>query len=252
MAAPAAAPPAAAAPASARLADIGRSGLRAMRQVVPRVVGAGLVGALLGFFLTGLLGLALAGAGAGIRHLAGVSFPTWLVVLDLILTPLAFALAGGYAGGVRGAMRKLAQDLVERRLVTYVYAIVKPSCAAAAARLRSGAGGDVGAELSAALRERLRAADAEDPGEERSLGARIERSLARRSSRMLAMVALRTAVTAKDRGEAVARLEALGIEQLESMMVDTIEDLFSLQVVLAFAAALLVAAAPYIAFFALG
>ena len=103
-------------------------------------------------------------------------------------------------------------------------------------------------ELRTALDERLRIAEASDPDRPRTLGERVERSLALRSERMLCLTALRVALTARNRDEAVQRVEALGIERLESLLVDTLEDLFLLQVVLAHAAALLVAAAPHLIF----
>jgi len=240
--------PVAAASASARLSEISRAGLRAMCEVVPRVVWAGLLGSFLGFFLTGFLGLGLAALGTAFERLRGVTFPTWVTVLDFVLTPLAFALAGGYAGGVRGAMRKLAEELVQRRLVAYLYAIIKPACAAALARVRDRGTGDLSSELRTALDERLRIAETSDPDRPRTLGERVERFLALRSERMLCLTAIRVALTARTRDEAAQRVEALGIERLESLLVDTLEDLFLLQVVLAHAAALLVAAAPHLIF----
>jgi len=240
--------PAAAFTPHARLADITRAGLRAMCEVIPRVVWAGFKGSFAGFFLAGFLGLGVAALGVAFEHLRGVTFPTWVTVLDFVITPLAFALAGGYGGGVRGSMQKLAEELVQRRLVAYLYAIIKPSCVAALARVRAQGEGDLAVELRAQLDERLRLARIAEPDAPRSLGERLERSLAHLSERMLCLAVLRVAMTAKNRDEATQRIEALSIEHIEHLLVDTLEDLFLQQVVLAYAAALLIAAAPHLVF----
>lgn len=243
-----AAGPDASSPAELLLA-IARSTLAALIEIVPRAVWRGFKGALAGFFLTGALGLLIAGAGAGANRLGALPQPTWLLVTNLVWVPFALAIAGGYVGGIHGFLATLAEEVEQRGLAVRLFALVKPVCASVARRARGGGeSGDLAADLRAALTERL---DDDRAPKSASLAERAERALAARSRRLLCFSVLRTVVTAPDRESAVRELESFGTERLAQILTDTIEDLFSAQTRFAAALALIAAAAPTLVLVAL-
>jgi hypothetical protein len=241
---------AAAAPASTRQQPVGimRSTLKLLVQVVPSLIGAGLLGALKGVVIFGLLGL---GVSAGYlllpRLLGSPPRPIWLDTLGGVLPPLALSLAGGYVLMLQGVMKRLAREMKERGLVGYLYALIKPTVVQVAHHLR-GAGPLSRAEhrraIKRALADRLRAAATASDQEPASRTERLERFLMQYSRRILGLVALRTALSAPDAPTAVRNLETLGLDRLESALEETLEDLFTLHMVLALGAGLLVTAVP--------
>src|SRR4051794_19850861 len=104
---------------SAKLKALARQGGVAVVSIVPRVALSGLLGALKGLVIMGLIGGALAGASALMWKSFGFAAPNWLLA-SLALTPVVMALAGGYTGAVRGLLQGLAAQLVERKLLAYV------------------------------------------------------------------------------------------------------------------------------------
>ncbi|MEZ4295415.1 MAG: hypothetical protein R3B70_10600 [Polyangiaceae bacterium] len=225
------------------LIEIGKSSLFALMGMVPRAMWRGLKGAFGGFFLVGILGLVLAGAGAAASAAGLVAQPRWLLIVNLLWVPFVLGVAGGYVGAINGFLSTVAEEVESRGLAARIFAVVKPVCLAVARKARGAPTGDLTADLRAALDQRL---SSEDTAAPRGLGDRAEAFLASRSRKILCLSVLRTVVTAKDRGAAIANLESLGVRQLGAILSDSIEDLFSMQVYLAAALALVLAAAPAI------
>lgn len=94
------APAAPAEDARGRLLSIAGSTLWALVALVPRALWRGVKGMFGGFFLMGLVGLAVAGAAALAGATGLLAQPRWLVFLNLGWVPFVFAVAGGYAGAV--------------------------------------------------------------------------------------------------------------------------------------------------------
>jgi hypothetical protein len=231
--------------AAAQLLTLGRSALTALIELVPRAVWRGFKGSFAGFFLTGFLGLIVAGTAAAASALHVMPQPRWLVLVNLAWVPFVLAIAGGYAGAINGFLSTLSEEVEERGLGVRIFAVVKPACTAVVRRARGGNASNLSADLRAALEARL-----DDGPEQRpaSLAERAERFLAARSRRLLCFSVLRTVVTAKDRDTAIRELESFGAQRLTTILADTIEDLFSAQVFFAAALALIAAAAPTLVF----
>lgn len=223
---------AAGAAAHDQLVEIGRSALRAIMDVMPQAVWRGFKRGFGGFFLLGFAGLAITGAVALANGLGLVSLPTWLVLVQLGWVPLVLALAGAYVGGVDGFLSALSEEVEQRGLAIWLFALVKPVCTRVVRRLASSPSNDMAAELRQAIDSHLSESEVERA---RTVGERLERFLAMRSRRILCLAALRG-----PRHE----LESLGVERVQHMLVETIEDLFSMQACLAAVAALLASVAP--------
>lgn len=238
--------------AGAHLLAIGRSALLALMEMMPRAVWRGFKGSFAGFFLMGLFGLAIAALGAAASAFGWAPQPRWLVLVNLGWVPLVFAIGGGYAGATHGSLSAVAEEIERRGLAARLFAVVKPVCLAVARKARgqgTGGGGmpagGLAADLRGALEQRL---DEDRPQRPATLGERAEVYLANRSRRILCLSVLRAVVTAKDREAAIQEMETLGVRQLTMILTDTIEDLFSMQVSLSAALALLAAAAPAIVY----
>gem|GEM_PF-2902430 len=231
-------------PANAeKLKGLAMQGGLALLTIIPRVVLSGVLGAVGGLLFMGLLGGLLVGATVLVWRSMGFDAPGWLTA-SLALTPVVMGLAGSYCGAVRGLLKGLGQQLVERRLVAYLYAQVKPACLAAVKKL-SGAHAS-SAAVAAEVRAQLEQGFKEEAGEQRpaSYSEKVARFLASRSRRMLALSIVGHVARAKSGDEAVAELEKLGLQKLEAIVVGSLEDLFSLKLTLVSGAALLVCALP--------
>lgn len=239
-----------AAPASTgrqQLMQVARTGLGLLVRVVPPLVGAGLLGALKGGLLFGLLGLVASVGFVALPSITGAPpLPLWLKLLSLALMPAALAFSGGYALALKAVANRLAQEAQERGLVGYLYAVIKPTALQVARRLR-GSGSlsraELTREIERSLAERLREASASDPSTP-SRAERLERALINNSNRILCFAMLMTAASAPDAPAAVRELENLGIQRLEDALGETLEDVFSFQMMLALGGGLLVAALP--------
>jgi hypothetical protein len=231
-----------------QLLALTRSGLRLFVSVVPSLVGAGLLGAIKGLVVFGLMGL-LAGALFVLlpRFLGLPQAPLWLEILGFLLPPLALSLSGGYILMVQRVTERLAHEVQERGLVRYLYAVIKPVLVQVGRRVQ-GKGTLSRAELSRAIEASVteRMQEVADPSDQAppTLGKRMESFLMEHSRRVLGLLALRAALTAPDKSSAVHNVEDVGIERLEMALADTLEDLFFIQMLLALLAGLLVAGAP--------
>lgn len=226
---------------NAKLAGYARQGGTVMLQVAPRVVGSGLWGAVKGFAGFGLLGGALALTSYLVFWRNGPESLAW----STLLLPALLAAAGLYTGAVKGLLGGLARQLVERKVVAYLYASVKPALVKVAKSAQGKAppaAGEVAKNVRLELeREWARAIGDEPP---KTLGDKVARFLALRSRRMLMASVVAHLARAKSGGEAVAELEKLGVQRLELMMLDTLEDLFSLKLTLILGAAFVISIAP--------
>jgi hypothetical protein len=237
------------APAKAeQTATLARSGMRLLMGLVPSLLKAGVLGALKGLFLFGVLGVGVGGAYVYAPSLLGLpAAPGWLTALGLLLPPVALALAGGYALMVRGFTGRLAEEAQQLGLVRYLYAIIKPALAQAARRV-SGKGDVSRAELKSAIKQSV-AEQVREAMEARAEGPpsflkKVEGFLAENSRRVLGLVAVKAVLTAPDRGTAVKNLEEVGLERVEVVLSETLEDLFFFQMLLALGAGVLVSAVP--------
>ncbi|MFP2960761.1 hypothetical protein ACLEPN_23810 [Myxococcus sp. 1LA] len=213
-----------------------------------RLMGVGLLGALKGGALFGLVGLGLAAATYALPRWLGVPpAPTWLVVLSAVLPPLALSVAGGYAFMLQAVSGRLAEEAKARGVVGRVYAVLKPVTVQVARRLQ-GTGSLSREELSRvvdeSVSEHLRQAELSWSEAPPSRMAEVERFLMEQSRRVLGVLALRAVVSAPDSATAVRNLETLGIDRVEMTLAERLEDLFFLQVLLAFGAGVLMAATP--------
>ncbi|ATB46424.1 hypothetical protein [Corallococcus macrosporus] len=216
-------------------------------RVAFRLMGVGVLGALKGGALFGLVGLGVAAATYALPRWLGVPpAPTWLVVLSAVLPPLALSVAGGYAFMLQAVSGRLAEEARARGVVGRVYAVLKPVTVQVARRLQ-GTGSLSREALSRvvdeSVGEHLRQAEQARSGAPSRM-AEVERFLMEQSRRVLGVLALRAVVSAPDAATAVRNLETLGIERVELTLVERLEDLFFLQVLLAFGAGALLAATP--------
>ncbi|WP_342376902.1 hypothetical protein NVS55_36690 [Myxococcus stipitatus] len=226
-----------------KMKHVAKAGLKVLLRTVPSLLGSCLWGALKGFVLFGLGGLALAAAFVAVpRALDWPATPTWLEVLSLVLSPLALALAGAWVLVLHAVASRLAQEAQERRWMAHAYAVLKPAALQVAQRLR-GSGKLEREELLLAVEESV-AERLGDPSQARPPSSQLERFLMEQSRRVLGAIALRAVLTAPDVPTAVRELESLAVERLEMVLVERLEDLFFVQQVLVLGAGLLVAAIP--------
>jgi len=231
-----------------QLLALTRAGLRLFVSMVPALIGAGLLGALKGLLLFGLVGLVVGGLFLLLPRLMGLpEAPLWLEILGVLLPPVALSISGGYILMMQRMTQGLAQQAQERGVVRYLYAVIKPVLVQVGRRIR-GTGTLSRAELSRAIEssvaEQMHEAAVNGDSDSPSLGERMEGFLMEHSRRVLGLLALRAAVTAPDAATAVRNVEDVGLERLEIALADTLEDLFLVQMLLALLAGLLVAGAP--------
>jgi hypothetical protein len=223
-----------------KLKALAAQGTIAFVSAIPHIALGALAGAAIG--LVSMLAL-----GALLSFLSGLlwrgtELPTWLSA-SLFLTPIVLAIVGTYVGGVRGFLIALAQQLVEKKLVAYVYAQVKPAAVAALAKAK----GSTPIALAEEVQRQLVINDeaVEKPA---TLSEKVAQFLTLHSRRVLALTLVTHVARAKTREEAAAEVEKLGLAKLEHIAVGQFEDLFSLKLTLLTGAALLICAAPQIAF----
>ncbi len=231
-------------PANAeKLKALAKQGGVALLTTIPGVVLGGLTGALGGLVLMGAIGALLAGCSVLLWRSTGFDAPGWLTA-SLVLTPIVMGLAGGYTGAVRGLLKSLGQQLVDKKLIAYLYAQVKPACLAAAKKVRGSkvTTNEVASEVRSQLVQGL--TDEGPPLKPASFAEKAAGFLASYSRRMLALSIVGHVARANSGADAVAELENLGLKKLEAIVVGSLEDLFSLKLTLVSGAALVLCALP--------
>jgi hypothetical protein len=227
-----------------RLATLALEGGKAFLSIVPRVVLGALAGAAGGFVLGVALGSALSGAALFLWR--AVDLPGWLRI-SLVLTPVVLALAGGYVGFVRGILSALARQVVEKKLLSWVYAQVKPAAATALGKVGSSDAG----RLAGAVRDELASVFAREEQEAprpQGLAERVAHFVTLRSRRMLAFTVVAHLARAKTGAQAAEEIETLGLQKLELIVVSSLEDLFSMKLNLVAGLAFLACLAPQLVF----
>lgn len=227
-------------------AELARGAGKALLQAIPPLVGGGFRGGLKGVILQGLLGLALAGSAAVMWRRSAEQVPWWMY-LSLAVTPVVLALAGGYTGAIRGVLKGLAEQLVERRLVAWIYALVKPACVSVIKRLKASPAPDAPSVAKQLEEELERSFSAAQEGDEPpSRANRVVRFVAQRSRRIFVVAVVGQVATAKSADEAVAQVEALSLPALERLLVETLANLFSLKLLLVSALSLTACVLPHL------
>lgn len=224
---------------SEKLKSLAAQGSRAFLSAVPRVALGGLKGGLGGFLLMGALGAALS-VGSGLLWRGNAALPGWLTA-SLFVTPLVLGLAGLFIGAVRGLLAALAVQVVEKKLLAYLYAQVKPAVVAAVRKSSGADPSQLAAEVHTQLGKTLEEAPAEKPA---SLGDRLAHFVTMNSRRVLAMSVVAHVARAKNGAEAKEELEKLGVAKLEAIVVGSLEDLFAVKLTLIAGGALVVAFMP--------
>lgn len=227
---------------NARLVELGKQGSVALLKTAPKVALGGVLGAAQGFFVLGALGGVLSALSTWWWKHQTFDAPSWLWA-SLTLPPVVLALAGGYVGAVRGVLAALARQVVEKRLVGWLYAQVKPAAAAAVKKLTPGSSPQA---VAAALQRELEAPAGLDAP--RSLGDRVARAVVLRSRRALALSLITHVARAKSGAAAVEEVEKLGVAKLEDIVVGNLEDLFSMKSTLIAGGALVVCVSPQVVF----
>ena len=228
------------------LMELGRAGFRALLAIVPRVVWSGFVSSVRGFFAFGFTGLALVGVLLLFSFAFSFELPTWLWVVHIICSPLIFGIAGAYIGALRGLLRRLATEIAERGLMTYLYAIVRPTILGIAAKLQHRTGRLTRHELIQELRSGVRARlerIVDEQGNPPGWIDRVQRWVGFRLQLVLTLAAL-PALRSPERSEVVEDLESMTLDRLESGVAGSLLGLFDSQVVLATALALLLSSLP--------
>ena len=222
-----------------KLKTLAAQGTRAFLSSVPRIALGGIKGGIGGLVLMGALGAALS-VSSGLLWRGNPAIPAWLTG-SLFLTPVVLALAGLFIGAVRGLLTALADQLVEKKLLAYLYAQVKPAVVAAA-RTASGA---APAQLAEEVRVQLEQALSETPVEKPAgFVDSLTHWVTMNSRRVLALSVVAHVARAKSGEEAKAELEKLGVAKLGAIVVGSLEDLFTVKLTLIAGGALLVAFLP--------
>lgn len=223
--------------------------VRVLVQTLMHAFGGGLKGAVLGWLLFVFVGLVLVAIIIGGLELTGYGTPTWIMVTGLVVTPASLGAAGMYAGGVRGLLGALTQQMAERKVVNYLYVVLRPAILRATSELRSKTGpitrSEVARRLKEATRERVSRALYGEDGP-RGVLDRIERWLAVRMQRVLCAAALTPHTNSTDRDQAIAELEALTIERIEENIAEAILAFYAVQLWIAMALGVLAAAIPWL------
>lgn len=236
-----------------QLYEYTRQGLLALVQMLPSVLWSGLKNAISGFLLMGFFGAVMAGGFAMFHSMNDTNLPAWLILSSLVVVPLSLALAGGFSGGVRGLLAMIAKQLIERNLIDYLYAFVRPVLVRSARRLAEHTGPVTKSEVAKTLKRVAKERTGEalkDDAEPRSFIERLERRIALRLQTFLIIAALQPGTTTADREATIADLENTGLETIEETIADTIIGLYTTQLVIAYGVAVGVSAIPYVVFFA--
>lgn len=224
---------------SEKLKSLAAQGSRAFLSAVPRVALGGITGAGIGLVTMGAFGGLLSFASALLWR-GKEQLPSWLSA-SLFVTPLVLGAAGIFIGGVRGVLAALAGQVVEKKLLAYLYAQVKPAVVAAVQR---SSGADP-AQLAEEVQTQLNRTLAEEPGEKPAgLADRLAHWITMNSRRVLALSVVAHIARAKNGAEAAAEMEKLGVAKLEAIVVGSLEDLFSVKLTLIAGGALVVSFLP--------
>lgn len=222
-----------------KLKSLAQQGGRAFVSTVPPVALGGVKGAFVGLLAMGSLGCVLSFASAMIWR-GNAAIPSWLSA-SLFVTPLVLGIAGLFIGAARGLLAALAAQLVEKKLLAYLYAQVKP---AAVAALKKSSGADP-AQLAEEVRAQLAVTFAENPSEKpESVAEQLAQWVTMRSRRVLVLSLVAHVARAKNGAEAAGELEKLGVAKLEAIVVGSLADLFSLKLTLIAGGALVLSFAP--------
>lgn len=245
-------PPAASAgglSASEQLTAVALNGFLNLVDIIPGVVGRGLIGALKGALTYGLLG-AMIGIGGALIVRWRWDVPLWMVTVNAIVATVAFGAAGAYGSGLQAALSRFADEMDRRGLVCALYAMIRPALLKAAAAASTTvvplSQHELVKSVRASVADRLsRAEDAlPEPSLQPTLTERVIRFLARRVQTQLAFGVIAQLAIAGGPGEVASHLEQSGISQLESALRDFIVDLFALQTKVAIALAFVVSVLP--------
>lgn len=210
--------------------------------VLPRVALGGILGSIKWMFLMGAFGGML--ALATLWMWSDADIPSGLR-FSLLLTPLVLSIAGIYVGALRGSLEALIKQMLDRKLLAYVYAQVKPAAIAAARAVPDGNAKALAASTRDGMR-RLFEEEQEALGDTPSFGEKLARSVTTRVRRLLAASAADYIGDAKDGDEAIAKVEDLGVRKLEEIAADTLADLFSLHITIVFGLSLMASLLPQI------
>ncbi len=221
-----------------KLKALAAQGTLAFLSAVPQLAVGTIRGAALGLLLLGAVGGLLAFGSATMWH--GAALPMWLST-SLFLTPVVLAAAGLFVGAVRGFLAALAEQIVAKKLVVYVYAQVKPAVIAALRKVNGADPVQLAAQLQAQLTEGPSAPDVEDRAVDR-----LANFIIMNSRRMLALSVVTHVARAKSGAEAAAEIEKLGVAKLEDIVIGQLEDLFLLKLTLVTCGAFLVCLLPQV------
>lgn len=227
---------------NARLLELGKQGTVALAKSAPRVALGGVWGALQGLVFGGLLGGVLAAASTWWWRRQAFEAPSWLWA-SLVLPPIVLALAGTYIGTVRGLLAALAKQLVEKQLVGWLYAQLKPALNAALKKVTPGSSPhDVARALASEFET--------PPGleEPKTLSDRVARLVVLHSRRAMALTLLTHVARANDGAAAIEEVEKLGVAKLEHIVVGNLEDLFAMKLTLIAGGALVLCVLPQLIF----
>lgn len=227
---------------NARLVELSKQGSLALLRAVPRVALGGVLGALQGLVVMGAVGGVLAAISTWWWKHQSFEAPAWLWA-SLALPPVVLALAGGYVGAVRGLLAALSEQVVEKQLVGWLYAQVKPAMHAAVKKVTPGSSPQAVAE--ALSREFETPAQLDEP---KSMSDRLARFVVMRSRRAMALSLITHVARAPNGAAAVDELEKLGVAKLEDIVVGNLEDLFSMKLNLIAGGALVLCVLPQIVF----
>lgn len=227
---------------NARLLELSKQGSLALLKAVPRVALGGVLGALQGLVVLGAVGGGLSAVSTWWWRHQSFEAPSWLWA-SLALPPVVLALAGGYVGAVRGLLAALATQVVEKQLVGWLYAQVKPAMHAAVKKVTPGSSPQAVAQALA--REFETPAQLDAP---KSLSDKLARFVVMNSRRALALSLITHVARAPNGAAAVEEMEKLGVAKLEDIVVGNLEDLFALKLNLIAAGALVVCVLPQVVY----
>lgn len=242
-----------------RMAAVRAGAARALvllKDVLPGLVWRALRSA----FLTGTLGLFVGLVVAALVWLVdrGETFSAWLHLLQLVLMPAVFAIAGAYVGAFRGFLAALVDALQERELAQHVVSAAKPIALGAVSRLEGRASANR-RELARALYAEGRSMFAATTGRAAQVGTSLrERGstvrfgvFRRLQQRIAASIYARVLTVAllppgdPTRAELLTYYETLGVQRLDEALGESVFGLFATQRLIVMVLALLAASAPY-------
>lgn len=236
-------------PASEQLKTAARNGFLALVEIIPGAVGRGLLGAVKGFFLFGLAGAAIGAGGALLARLRW-DLPVWMISLNAVVATVALALAGAYGMGLRSALTRLASEMEKRGVVRAIYALIRPALLKAARKAEEASRPLTQAELTRSIRESVggRLRDSAAGVGAKSLLDRVVRFIAGQLQEQMVLGVVMQVATAEKPDSAVEELEHTGLGKVEEAVSKFIVELFEMQTMLAFGAALVASVLPIVVY----